>query len=69
MSKVFLINDGKHSFKNTYWQSFAIIEEINKKDIKIREKLMLKINQIYKEYEFLSSKYQQNKIKNDIPLN
>ena len=69
MSEVFNIDQGKYNVHNSYWKSFSIINEISKLPIENKEKLQLKIDKIYKEYEILSFKYQQNKSKNKIPLN
>ena len=69
LSEVFSVKEGKYNFSNFYWKSFSIIREINMLSIKNKEKLLPKIDKIYKEYEILSNKYQQNKIQNKIPLN
>tara|TARA_B110000116_G_C16721120_1_gene529150 strand:- start:11 stop:586 length:576 start_codon:yes stop_codon:yes gene_type:complete len=69
MSEIFNLNNGEYIKNNQYWNSYSIIEEINRLPNEMKDSLKVKINQIYKEYENLSDKYQQNKIQNKIPLN
>ena len=69
MSEIFNIDDGNYNVRNSYWESFSIIKEIFKLSIENKVKLQSKIDQIYKKYEILSIKYQQNKNHNQIPLN
>ena len=68
-SEIFNISEGNYNTRNAYWNCFSIINEINKLNFKNKDNLLLKIDQIYQEYEKLSIKYQQNKMKNKIPLN
>ena len=69
LNKIFNIKNGKYISKNDYWKSYSIIKEINKINIKDREKMNIKIHKINKEYENLSKLYQKNKKNNLIPLN
>ena len=47
----------------------SLDKEINKLNIKDREKMNIRIQKINKEYENLSKLYQKNKKNNLIPLN
>ena len=69
LSQVFNIENGKYNNSNSYWQGFSILNEINQLPINERELLNFKIDQIYKEYENLSLKYQEFKKENNIPFN
>ena len=69
LNKIFNIKNGKYMNKNDYWKSYSIIKEINKLNIKDREKMNIRIQKINKEYENLSKLYQKNKKNNLIPLN
>ena len=68
LKEVFKLNDVKYNKNNQYWNSYSIIDE-NKK-LNIKEKLQndIFIEKIYQEYEFLSEFYQKMKINNKIPL-
>ncbi len=67
LSEVFKIESGNYNHKNSYWQSFSIISEINR--LKLNDLLKDKIEIIIKEYKKMSENYQKNKINNKIPLN
>ena len=68
MYEIFNIKQGNYNSSNFYWQSFSIINEIFNLPIDLKKRLKLKINKIFKEYEYLSIKYQENKDLNKIPL-
>ena len=69
LKEIFYINNGKYNKKNSYWNSYSIIDEIKKqKNIK-KYNFKKKIDRIYDEYNNLSQLYQNNKNKNNIPLN
>jgi len=69
MSQVFKLKKGKYNSDNSYWRSYSIVNEIFKLRNKNTEKLKLKIEKIYKEYDVLSYNYQKIKNQNQIPLN
>ena len=69
MSQVFKLKKGKYNSDNSYWRSYSIVNEIFKLRNKNTEKLKLKIEKIYKEYDVLSYNYQKFKNQNQIPLN
>tara|TARA_B100001250_G_scaffold124001_1_gene105385 strand:+ start:1710 stop:2288 length:579 start_codon:yes stop_codon:yes gene_type:complete len=70
LEEIFNIKKGNYNKSNQYWNSFFIIEEINKiNDAFIKNNLLKKIQKINKSYLDLSKKYQINKQNNKIPLN
>ena len=66
--EVFGLNKIKYIENNQYWNSYSIIKENNK--LNIRDKLQndIIIDKIYQEYEILSDSYQKMKFNNKIPL-
>ena len=70
LKEVFNMSMGNYYTKNNqYWNSFSILNEINKVSKIKREKLLEKVLIIKNHYLELSNKYQHNKNKNNIPLN
>ena len=70
LKEVFNMSMGNYYTKNNqYWNSFSILNEINKVSKIKREKLLEKVSIIKNHYLELSNKYQHNKNKNNIPLN
>jgi len=68
LKEVFLLKNGNYKKNNHYWKSFSIIKEINKIKNIDKNKINLKINKIYNEYEKLSKLYQNYKKNNQILL-
>ena len=70
LEEIFNIKKGNYNKSNQYWDSFFIIEEVNKiNDDFTKNNLLQKIKKINKSYLELSKKYQKNKENNNIPLN
>ena len=68
LKEVFKLNDVKYNKNNEYWNSYSIIDENRKLNIKEKLQNDIFIEKIYQEYEFLSEFYQKMKINNKIPL-
>ncbi len=68
LKEVFKLDKVKYNENNQYWNSFSIIDEIKKLNIKDKIQNDIFIEKIYKEYEFLSNYYQKMKFNNKIPL-
>ena len=68
LKEVFKLNDVKYNKNNEYWNSYSIIDENRKLNIKEKVQNDIFIEKIYQEYEFLSEFYQKMKINNKIPL-
>ena len=68
MSQIFNVENGLYNNSNKYW-CYAILDEIRKLSLLEQQKMQFKIEEIYREYNNLSSQYQISKINNNIPLN
>ena len=68
LKEVFKLNDVKYNKNNEYWNSYSIIDENKKLNMKEKSQNDIFIEKIYQEYEFLSEFYQKMKINNKIPL-
>ena len=68
LKEVFKIDKGQYTKNNSFWQSYSIIEEINKLQNSENDKLLAKIKEINKLYEDISNNYQSAKNSNHIPL-
>ena len=69
LSQIFNVENGLYNNSNKYWKSYAILDEIRKLSLLEQQKMQFKIEEIYREYNNLSSQYQISKINNNIPLN
>ena len=68
LQEVFKIKDGDYSKKNIYWKSFSIIDQIKENQESNNHLLIKKIDEIKLLYSDLSTRYQNAKISNNIPL-
>ena len=68
LQEVFNIKDGKYNKVNSYWKSLSIIDQIKENKDANNHNLVEKIDKIKLLYEDLSTKYQDAKITNNIPL-
>ena len=69
LKEIFKLKNGNYNKVNNYWQSYSIIDEVNKLNVSEKYKISDKINKIYQEYGKLSKLYQKNKDNNKIPFN
>ena len=69
LSQIFNVENGLYNNSNKYWKSYAILDEIKKLSSLEQQKMQFKIEEIYREYNNLSSQYQISKTNNNIPLN
>ena len=69
LKEVFGITKGNYNKKNIYWKSYSIIENVNLLDNHEKSYLLKNMKKISEIYDNLSKSYQNQKSKNDIPLN
>ena len=68
LQEVFNIQGGEYNKVNGYWKSFSIIDQIKANEDSNIHSLIKKIDKIKQLYADLSTKYQNAKISNNIPL-
>ena len=69
LKEVFNIEKGNYNNSNSYWESFAILDEISCLDNEKKQILNFKKDNIIRIYEILSKQYQLTKFNSKIPLN
>ena len=69
LKEVFKINEGNYNKKNSFWESYSIIENINLMKGSERSKLDQEVKKIIEIYSDFSELYQKFKSNNNIPLN
>jgi hypothetical protein len=69
LKEVFTLDPGGYNAENAYWKSYALPKLVKALPAEERARFEARIRTISGRYDALSSKYQEGKTENDIPLN
>ncbi len=69
LKEVFTLDPGGYNAENAYWKSYSLRKLVRELPQAERKRLEARVAAISARYDELSSKYQDSKAGNDIPLN